>query len=434
MSEASPLLVYAMVCSFFTLLAIKPMPRLPGVLLVPIFLLTLPVTELTIYVLVCESIGAIWFIGTGALSEPYGHWAFALFCLNIAGLVWLFRCQWVTGSILEQALEQAGISRDNQADRPLRVRDWLLPKPICPKTVETLKDIAYADSHPLQTLDIYRAKKSSKVARPVLLFIHGGGWYLGDKSDQGLPLLHFMADQGWLCVSINYRLAPDNRLPAHIIDVKHAIQWIKKNIAEYGGDPNFIAAAGGSAGGHLSALAALTGGKDRLRERFQPGFETADTEIQAAVSLYGMYDFVDSSGLNINTVMRKLLEDKIMPKPLHDDPELWRDVSPLSNVHEDAPPHLIIHGSHDPMMSPADSTHFSTSLQAVSASSVAIAILPGAQHAFDLLPSLRTAMTVRKILQFLNAVRAAASESAPRQTGPSTTGAERINPIHSKNN
>ncbi len=93
--------------------------------------------------------------------------------------------------------------------------------------------------------------------------------------------------RGWVCVAINYRLAPRDPFPAHIVDVKKAIAWIRENIAAYGGNPDYIAITGGSAGGHLAALAALTAND----AAYQPGFEDADTTVQAAVPHYGVYDF-----------------------------------------------------------------------------------------------------------------------------------------------
>ena len=109
-----------------------------------------------------------------------------------------------------------------------------------------------------------------------------------------------MAAQGWVCVAINYRLAPRDACPAHIVDVKRAIAWIKEHIADYGGDPDYLVDHRGSAGGHLAALAALTPGDPT----FQPGFEDADTSVQAAVPFYGVYDFAGSTGLRNATEMR----------------------------------------------------------------------------------------------------------------------------------
>ena len=100
---------------------------------------------------------------------------------------------------------------------------------------------------------------------------------MGEKEQQGKPLMYHMAQRGWLCVAINYRLSPKAAFPAHIIDVKKSIAWVKEHIRDYGGNPDFIAITGGSAGGHLSSLAALTPN----RADWQPGFEHADTSLQA---------------------------------------------------------------------------------------------------------------------------------------------------------
>ena len=93
---------------------------------------------------------------------------------------------------------------------------------------------------------------------PVLLQVPGGAWAIGMRRPQAYPLLSHLADRGWVCVSIDYRVSPRNTWPDHIVDVKRALAWVKENIADYGGDPDFVAISGGSAGGHLAALAALT--------------------------------------------------------------------------------------------------------------------------------------------------------------------------------
>ena len=133
-------------------------------------------------------------------------------------------------------------------------------------------DVAYgpyrADNH----LDIWRRPDLSAHGRaPVLIHVPGGCWTITNKLGQGYPLMCRLVELGWVCVSINYRGSPGNAWPAHIIDVKGAIAWVRDNIADYGGDPDFIAMAGGSAGAHLSSLAALTPNDPR----WQPGFEGA---------------------------------------------------------------------------------------------------------------------------------------------------------------
>ena len=91
---------------------------------------------------------------------------------------------------------------------------------------------------------------------------------------------------------MNYPLSPKARWPQHLVALKRAIGWIRANIAEYGGDPSFLAVTGGSAGGHLSAMLALTGNDPAL----QPGFEYVDTSVQACVPHYGVYDFTAEDG------------------------------------------------------------------------------------------------------------------------------------------
>ena len=75
---------------------------------------------------------------------------------------------------------------------------------------------------------------------PVLLQVHGGAWVIGEKEQQAKPLMYHMAQRGWVCVAINYRLSPKAAFPAHIVDVKKAIAWIREHIGEYGGNPDFI--------------------------------------------------------------------------------------------------------------------------------------------------------------------------------------------------
>jgi hypothetical protein len=120
-------------------------------------------------------------------------------------------------------------------------------------------DISYGEHGAKNLLDIWRRPDLDPAGRaPVLLQVPGGAWASGNKRGQAHPLMSHLAELGWVCVAINYRLSPKATWPDHIIDVKRAIAWIKTHIAEYGGNPDFVAITGGSAGGHLSSLAALT--------------------------------------------------------------------------------------------------------------------------------------------------------------------------------
>ena len=89
---------------------------------------------------------------------------------------------------------------------------------------------AYGDAGKRNLLDIYHPHEPREGGFPVLLQVHGGAWMIGEKEQQAKPLMYHMAQRGWLCVAINYRLSPKAAFPAHIIDVKKAIAWIRENI------------------------------------------------------------------------------------------------------------------------------------------------------------------------------------------------------------
>ena len=145
----------------------------------------------------------------------------------------------------------------------------------------------------------------------MLLQVPGGAWMTGNKRGQAHPLMSHLAELGWVCVAINYRLSPRSTWPDHIVDVKRALAWTKEHIAEYGGDPDWIAITGGSAGGHLSSLAALTANDPQ----FQPGFEEADTRVQAAVPFYGVYDFTRSDDSMHPLMVPMVAKQRVQAEP-----------------------------------------------------------------------------------------------------------------------
>ena len=126
-------------------------------------------------------------------------------------------------------------------------------KPAVPADLNEFKDIAYKQicNHTLK-MDIYQPKNLEK-PRPVLIFIHGGGWRKGKKEDYLLYLISF-AQKGYVTASISYRLLPDALYPAAVEDVKCAVRWIRSHADDYLIDPNKIAVIGGSAGGHLAMM------------------------------------------------------------------------------------------------------------------------------------------------------------------------------------
>jgi acetyl esterase/lipase len=263
--------------------------------------------------------------------------------------------------------------------------------------IERIVDVPYPGGHELNTLDVYRPATGCRAA-PVLLQIHGGDWVAGDRRRQSLPLIHHLAALGWLVVAVNYRLSPSVRLPAHLIDCKSALAWIRGHAAALGGDPGFVAVTGGGAGAHLASLLALTFDQHEL----QPGFEQIDTRPAACVALHGVYDLADRSQLfTARRARLRWLGANVMPGSVERDLSAWDAVSPLARVRTDAPPFFVLHGSHDSLAPAAGAREFVARLRGVSREPVAYAELPGAQHAWDTAVSHRSMMTVHAVARFL---------------------------------
>ena len=346
------------------------------------------------------------------LSRPLGRRrrdpvGLALAASSVAGLAYLIGQSRRSAHVAEQALSEAlGTDYLDVLDARPTPQDLATPwrtlvhpfRYAQDDRIVIERDIAYNTHGKRGFLDIYRPAGEVSGA-PVLLQVHGGAWTIGTKEQQGLPLMRHLAAKGWVCVAINYRLAPQHPFPAHIVDVKQAIAWIREHIASYGGDPSYLAITGGSAGGHLSALAALTAGDPT----WQPGFEEADTSVQCAVPHYGIYDVAGLTGLPGVTTMRDgFLGPKVLQTSYDDDPAAFEAASPLARITEQAPDFFVIHGSVDTLVDVRQARTFVDRLKATSSSSVVYAELPGAQHAFDTFPSIRSAHVVRAIDRYLH--------------------------------
>jgi acetyl esterase/lipase len=291
-----------------------------------------------------------------------------------------------------------------------------MPWEIKHPAVKRVHDIAYSDDpdNKRLRLDVYHPRDGEPGARrPVLVQVHGGGWVIGKKEEQGLPLMTHLAARGWVCVAPNYPLSPKATWPDHLVALKRAIAWTRENIADYGGDPSFIAVTGGSAGGHLAALVGLTASE----KRFQPGFEDADTSVQACVPFYGAYDLANE--LESKSGQQRV--DYFLPRTVFNtaDTSFFEDATPLLHVHPAAPPFFVIHGAHDSLVPVAEARELVRRLREVNTNPVVYAELPGAQHAFDVFHSVRSAHVIRGVERFLRWVYAdhATDESARPAVG-----------------
>lgn len=262
--------------------------------------------------------------------------------------------------------------------------------------VERIPNLSYGPAGARNRLDVYRPRGAT-TPRPVLIQIHGGAWVVGSKNVQGRPLMLHMAASGWVSVAITYRLSPRATWPSHLDDCKLALQWVQEHIAEYGGDPGRIVVTGGSAGGHLAALLALT----------TPG-------IAGCAPFYGPYDLA--------TLFAPATRDRIVQWICRstfgcavDAREALAKASPISYVHENAPPFLVTHGTADNLVPVDQARRFVAALRAVSKQPVLYCELPGAIHAFDIWRGSRTAATVAAVHRFAEwAVKLPVADQADR--------------------
>lgn len=361
--------------------------------------------ELALHHILWQTVVFALFIWAGAVEGFVAALASLLCLASWFAMAWFYFEGDRAKGVVEQALI-TGLGTDFHSHIAPELQDRFPTEPDYKKIkrpldlidpqVEVTKNQPYGSSG--QYLDIYRAKYSGDQC-PVLMQIHGGAWTenMGSKNEQALPLMNHMALRGWVCVSVDYRLSPRSTFPEAIVDCKEALVWIKQNIADFGGDPDFVVVTGGSAGGHLASLLALTANAPE----FQPGFESEDTSLQGAVPFYGVYDFTDSEGHQPNDGLLSILEDSVMKLPRDENQAAYEEVSPAFRIHSEAPPFFIIHGDKDSLVPVQEARSFAANLRQTSQQPVAYAEIQGAQHAFDMFPSLRSEHVKHGVEKFL---------------------------------
>jgi acetyl esterase/lipase len=348
----------------------------------------------------------VGFVYAGALDAWPGRVALGLTALSWLLLLRGHREAQSAAAAVAAALDE-GIGADSAATLSPAARPWLtpafdwptlaLPFPVRHRDVVRTANVPFHGAgRDALRLDVF-TRRDRPTGCPTFVYVHGGGWVIGHRQRQGLPLLLHLAARGWVCFSVDYRLSPAATFPDHLVDVKRALAWVREHAAEYGADPDFVVIGGNSAGGHLAALAALTPNDPA----YQPGFEGADTSVAACVGFYGVYDFADRHGHWPHQGMRWLLERAVMKVPRSADAAAYERASPIARVHPEAPAFLVVHGDQDGLAPVAEARRFVAELRRVSRAPVAYAEIPGAQHAFDIFPSVRTGHVVEGVTRFL---------------------------------
>ena len=296
--------------------------------------------------------------------------------------------------------------------RPLRVGrpredhagSWwrtMLQVPFHPRYMQSITNISYGP-HRRQVLDVWRTSLTPQDA-PVIVYFHGGAWTFGDKREQGRPMLHEFVSRGWIVVTSNYRLAPDHAWPAHIVDAKRVLGWVKKNVANYGGDPDRVVVAGGSAGGQLASLLALCGPEEWSSPDQR---DVADWRVRGCISLYSVLEMTgdEAHWRGLGSGLRVLLERRVVQLPFEENRSIYEQMSPLHRISPDAPPFLVVQGGNDTLVDVQVARNFVDSFRRRALAPIYYVQLPLTQHAFDHTASPRTSSTTRAAVAFAESV------------------------------
>jgi acetyl esterase/lipase len=244
--------------------------------------------------------------------------------------------------------------------------------------VRVERDVPYLEAGRAETADLYLPSGGAPgERRPAVLIIHGGGWTGGDKHNaREINIGTNLAAHGYVALSINYALATSRHAtwPQNVHDCKTAVRWLRKNADRFQIDTNHIGVIGGSAGGHLAALLAVTGPADHL-DPAQPYGEFS-CAVQCAVDFYGPADLAQHRDL------------AMLGKTRAQDPSIYRAASPVSYADRNDPPILIVHGTADKTVNVKQSELFAAALEAAGAPHQLVTV-PGAGHSFDLEPRQR---------------------------------------------
>lgn len=246
-------------------------------------------------------------------------------------------------------------------------------KPEVPPQITVHKNLVYKEIDSLKlALDIYQPPNIKK-SRPAIIFIHGGSWNWGKRSDYLVYLLDF-AKRGWITATVTYRLRKQAKFPAAVEDVNCAVKWIKTHAAEYKIDAENIAIVGGSAGAHLAMLTAFTA--DSLQ--FSTDCENrGSATVRALVDIYGPVDLTVDYAISNKNVQ------KFLGGTFTDIPAIYATASPINYLHKNIPPTLILHGSIDKLVPIEQSELLTARLQSLGVP-VEFYPLPGWPHAMDL--------------------------------------------------
>lgn len=245
-----------------------------------------------------------------------------------------------------------------------------------PEGVRVQTDIEYATKSQAQTLDLYLPEEGSGSLRPALVVVHGGGWRGGDKQrGQWARIPAQYARDGYVAISVNYRLTGEAPWPAQIEDVKAAVRWLRAHAPEYRVDPGRIGAYGNSAGAHLVSLLGLAKKADGL-EGSGPHQEQSSL-VQAVCASATPTDFLNWREPG---AVPERLANTFLAGPAEELEDRARQASPITYARGDAPPFLLVHGTADRTVPVEQSNRFAKALREAGAKEVRYMIFDNEGH------------------------------------------------------
>lgn len=356
----------------------------------PMWLPAMVVAELAPFWLLLHAIVATLALVGGAWRHSIGRIGVALLGVSMLLLCWII----VRSLIGVRRLRRMIAGNVHPAGGAAR----LIGRPIpTPSGVREEHGVEWRDG---LTLDLIRSDPVEPNG-PVLVYVHGGGWTGGDPQRQARDLYHALALDGWTTVSVRYPFTPHVDVEHQVETIKAAVTWARTDLAAMGVEPTHVVVAGGSAGGHLAAMAALTAGHD-------------DERVDACVGIYGVYDMANRHGRRAHWTKTRR---EVMLASVEEAPERYRAVSPLDQIHGGSPPMLIVHGTHDTLVPIGEGEQFVAALRAAGRP-VDFVPVYGAQHAFDALSSITSRTSAAAITTWL---RLNVLERADRSGGQAPT-------------
>ncbi|MGE5496691.1 MAG: alpha/beta hydrolase fold domain-containing protein [Syntrophothermus sp.] len=218
-----------------------------------------------------------------------------------------------------------------------------LVQPALPEGVKAEENITYLKLGERELkADIYRPKKTKKLL-PAVIFIHGGGWRSGDRT-QEKPFAQLLASKGYVTILADYRLSIEALYPAGVHDIKAAIRWARENAKKYRIDKNRIAVLGTSAGAQMASLMGTTG--DNPKFEGNEGGLRQSTKVQAVVNIDGLLDFThEDSRKYDNDPKKPSAAAQWFGGSFKEKPELWKEASSLYYVDKNTPPFIFINSA-----------------------------------------------------------------------------------------